>query len=150
MLQRADRTRPILLRLASHAPQTLVSKVHPRCCRSLCWEQTPSSFVCEDLLDEMDIHEEALTLALRVRRHQFDANTGNLRSSAQITAQIDPRSASPSDGSFGSDMPMPHVHVHVYTTCRNEAFLQLRAWLCACSVRVAVRLCACSAWHLHL
>ena len=44
--------------------------------------------MCEDLLDEMDIHEEALTLALRVRRHQFDANTGNLRSSAQITAQI--------------------------------------------------------------
>ena len=44
---------------------------------------------CEDLilLDEMDI-KEALTLALRVRRHQFDANTGNLRSSAQITAQI--------------------------------------------------------------
>ena len=68
-------------------------------------------------MDEMDI-QEALTLALRVRRRQFDANTGNLRSSAQI----DPRSASPSDGSFGSDMPIPHVHVHVYTTCRNEAF----------------------------
>jgi hypothetical protein len=96
--------------------------------------------VCEDLLDEMDIHEEALTLALRVRRHQSDANTGNLRSSAQITAQIDPRSASPSDGSFGSDMPIPHVHVHVYTTCRNGAFLQLRAWLCACSVW----LCGCA------
>ena len=42
---------------------------------------------------DMDI-QEALTLALRVRRHQFDANTGNPRSSAQTTAQIDPRSAS--------------------------------------------------------
>ena len=84
----------------------------------------------------MDI-QEALTLALRVRRHQFDANTGNLRSSAQITAQIDPRSASPSDGSFGSDMPIPHVHVHVYTTCRNEAFLQLRVAVRV--LRVAVR-----------
>ena len=41
----------------------------------------------EDLLDEMDI-QEALTLALRVRRRQFDANTGNLRSSTQITAQF--------------------------------------------------------------
>jgi len=41
----------------------------------------------EDLLDEMDI-QEVLTLALRVRKRQFDANTGNLRSSAQITAQF--------------------------------------------------------------
>ena len=64
--------------------------------------------MCEDLLDEMDI-QEALTLALRVRRHQFDANTGNPRSSAQTTAQIDPRSAS--DG-IKSDMPIPHT-VHV-------------------------------------
>ena len=135
MLQRADRTRPILSRLASHAPQTLVSKVHPRCCRSLCWEQTPSSFVCEDLLDEMDIHEEALTLALRVRRHQFDANTGNLRSSAQITAQIDPRSASPSDGSD----PICPYPIIVYLLHAATKHFSSSAWLCACS-----------AWHLYL
>ena len=87
-------------------------------------------------MDEMDIHEEALTLALRVRRHQFDANTGNLRSSAQITAQIDPRSASPSDGSFGSDMPIPHVHVHVYTTCRNKAAPRVAVRVLRVAVRV--------------
>ena len=146
MLQRADRTRPILSRLASHAPQTLVSKVHPRCCRSLCWEQTPSSFVCEDLLDEMDIHEEALTLALRVRRHQFDANTGNLRSSAQITAQIDPRSASPSDGSDPICPSIPHDCVYMLHPHAATKHFSSSALLCACSVR----LCACSAWHLFL
>jgi hypothetical protein len=73
-------------------------KVHPRYCRSLRAGSKRLRASCEDLLDEMDI-QEALTLALRVRRHQLDANTGNLRSSAQITAQIDARSASPSDGS---------------------------------------------------
>ena len=99
---------------------------------------------CEDLLDEMDI-KEALTLALRVRRHQFDANTGNLRSSAQITAQTDPRSTSDA-----SDPICPRtlvrlctpcdvvimIHVHVYV-CRNEAFLQLR--MAVRVLRVAVR-----------
>ena len=34
-------------------------------------------------------------------------------------------------------MPIPHVHVHVYTTCRNEAFLQLR--MAVRVLRVAVR-----------
>ena len=34
-------------------------------------------------------------------------------------------------------MPNPHVHVHVYTTCRNEAFLQLRVAVRV--LRVAVR-----------
>ena len=102
-------------------------KVHPRCCRSLCWKQTP---LYEDLLDEMDI-QEALTLALRVRRHQFDANTGNLRSSAQIAAQIDPRSASPSDGSDPMYAPsilrVPHDCVYAPShPCRNEASSQLR------------------------
>ena len=104
-------------------------KVHPRCCRSLCWKQTP---LYEDLLDEMDI-QEALTLALRIRRHQFDANTGNLRSSAQIAAQIDPRSASPSDGSDPIQLYAPSIlrvpHDCVYAPshpCRNEASSQLR------------------------
>ena len=73
-------------------------KVHPRYCRSLRAGSKRLRASCEDLLDEMDI-QEALTLALRVRRHQLDANTGNLRSSAQITAQIDARSSSPSDRS---------------------------------------------------
>ena len=69
---------------------------------------------CEDLilLDEMDI-KEALTLALRVRRHQFDANTGNLRSSAQITAFR----------CIGSDMPtygsVPHVVIMSMCILRN-------------------------------
>ena len=95
-------------------------------------------------MDEMDI-KEALTLALRVRGHQFDANTGNLRSSAQITAQTDPRSTSDA-----SDPICPRtlvrlctpcdvvimIHVHVYV-CRNEAFLQLR--MAVRVLRVAVR-----------
>ena len=83
-------------------------------------------------MDEMDI-KEALTLALRIRRHQFDANTGNLRSSAQITAFRCIGSDMPT---YGSVPPCRH-HVHVYTTCRNEAFLQLRVAVRV--LRVAVR-----------
>ena len=129
---RADRMRPIISRLASHAPQTRV--------------ETPPQMLPQPLLgaNEMDI-KEALTLALRVRRHQFDANTGNLRPSAQITARTDPRSTSDA-----SDPICPRtlvrlctpcdvvimIHVHVYV-CRNEAFLQLR--MAVRVLRVAVR-----------
>ena len=124
--------RPILSRLASHAPQTRVETPPQMLPQPLLGADAFRA--CEDLilLDEMDI-KEALTLALRVRRHQFDANTGNLRSSAQITAFR----------CIGSDMPtygsVPHGrhHVHVYTTCRNEAFLQLRVAVRV--LRVAVR-----------
>ena len=42
---RADRMRPILSRLASHAPQTRVETPPQICCRSLCWEQTPFELV---------------------------------------------------------------------------------------------------------
>ena len=81
----------------------------------------------------MDI-KEALTLALRVRRHQFDANTGNLRPSAQITARTDPRSTSDASDPICPRTAVPHVHVYV---CRNEAFLQLR--MAVRVLRVAVR-----------
>jgi hypothetical protein len=101
-------------------------------------------------LDEMDI-QEALTLALRVRRHQFDANTGNLRSSPQITAQIDPRSASPSqmeDRIRCASCPyLPHdVYPYSMPHERSEAFLQLRVAVHV--LRVAVRVLA-SAWHSY-
>ena len=88
---------------------------------------------CEDLLDEMDIKED-----------QFDANTGNLRSSAQITAQTDPRSTSDASDPRYAHVRLctpcrHHVHVHVYV-CRNEAFLQLR--MAVRVLRVAVRVLA--------
>ena len=90
-------------------------KVHPRCCRSLRAGSKRLRASCEDLLDEMDI-QEALTLALRVRRHQLDANTGNLRSSAQITAQIDAQ-ISFTFRWIGSDMPTyPMI---VYCICAS-------------------------------
>ena len=141
---RADRMRPILSRLASHAPQTRVETPPQMLPQPLLGADAFRA--CEDLilLDEMDI-KEALTLALRVRRHQFDANTGNLRPSAQITARTDPRSTSDA-----SDPICPRtlvrlcipcdvvimIHVHVYV-CRNEAFLQLR--MAVRVLRVAVR-----------
>ena len=137
---RADRMRPILSRLASHAPQTRVETPPQMLPQPLLGADAFRA--CEDLilLDEMDI-KEALTLALRVRRHQFDANTGNLRSSAQITAFR----------CIGSDMPtygsVPHVVI--MSMCILHAatkHFSSSAWLCACSVW----LCACSAWHLYL
>ena len=127
--------------LASHAPQTLVSESPP--------QMLPQPLLgadafraCEDLilLDEMDI-KEALTLALRVRRHQFDANTGNLRSSAQITAFR----------CIGSDMPtygsVPHVVI--MSMCILHAATKHFSSSAGCArAPVAVRVLA-SAWHSY-
>ena len=123
---RADRMRPILSRLASHAPQTRVETPPQMLPQPLLGANAFRA--CEDLLDEMDIKED-----------QFDANTGNLRSSAQITAQTDPRSTSDASDPIcprtALYAPCRH-HVHVYV-CRNEAFLQLR--MAVRVLRVAVR-----------
>jgi hypothetical protein len=106
--------------------------VHPRCCPAFAGSKRLRAS-CEDLLDEMDI-QEALTLALRVRRHQFDAT----RATYVPPLQIDARSASPSDGSDPIYRCPPTPRLCMYMR-HNEAFLKLR---------VAVRvLCACSAWH---
>ena len=83
-----------------------------------------------DLLDEMDI-QKALTFALRVRRHQFDATRATYVPLLQLHLQMDRIRYIDAP-----QRPTPRLCMYMR---HNEAFLKLR---------VAVRvLCACSAWH---